>query len=263
MPNPENLRLAEKIADLLDGRAGPNLTAEQRKQDLARALAHLEALGSLGYGLVPPAPQQTAVAGAKDGLEEPIQAAGHDLRQLRQVWANHDKEAWRQAPAPYAALGAAFLDCGEPLLAYDVLRQGLEAHPAEYRMRQLCALALLRSGAVESARAILLNLLKENSADEESLGMLARAEKNLALSETDPVRRKEYWRRAFELYRDAFQRTGGYWTGINAATIALVLKDESRARDLANEVIRLCHDEIGRAPAGNNLFWAYATLGEA
>jgi class 3 adenylate cyclase/tetratricopeptide (TPR) repeat protein len=261
-PSPENLRIAEKIADLLDGPAGPKLTPEQRKREVASAMAHLEALVALGYEIAPPAKTGAPVT-RSDEWQAAINTAGHELSGLRQIWAAHDPEVWGQAPATYMTLAGAFLDCGEPLLAFDVVRKGLERHPADYRLRQLCALALLRSGAVESARAILLKLIGENSEDEESLGMLARAEKNLALSEVDPERRRRNWVRAFKLYRGAFQRTGGYWTGINAATIGLVLGNGRVASRLANEVARLCRDQIHHASVGSNLFWVYATLGEA
>jgi class 3 adenylate cyclase/tetratricopeptide (TPR) repeat protein len=255
---PEQRKIAERIAD--------RLVACERSKDRQRAVADaaefLEALMGLGFRLLSPANEGGAVPAEGGKLLTEVAAAGSDFRRLRDLWATHDPERWAPEPAAYTMLGDALLKCGEPILAFDVLHKGLEVKP-DYRMKQLCALALLRSGAVDSARTILLQLISLNPADEESLGMLARAEKNLAISESDPERSRRHWLRAFLLYRNAFRRTGGYWTGINAATIALVLGRGRIATRIANEVVRICREQSNGVTSGENLFWAYATLGEA
>jgi hypothetical protein len=63
---------------------------------------------------------------------------------------------------------------GEPLLAYDLVSEGLTKWPQDVRLRQLQGLALARSGATQRANVVLEKLRNERQADEETLGMLAR-----------------------------------------------------------------------------------------
>src|SRR5439155_1108328 len=83
--------------------------------------------------------------------------------------------------------------------------------------RRLQGLALARSGAIERANAILEALRKQGQTDEETLGMLGRTYKDLAANAVSIAARKKCLKRAMEIYREAYQTTGGYWTGINAA----------------------------------------------
>ena len=73
-----------------------------------------------------------------------------------------------------------FLAQGEPLLAYDLVSEGLMKWPQDVRLRQLQGLALARSGATQRANVVLEKLRNERQADEETLGMLARTLKDLA-----------------------------------------------------------------------------------
>jgi hypothetical protein len=100
-----------------------------------------------------------------------------------------------------------------------VLSDALQRHPTHVRLRQLLALSMARSGAARDANAILQQLAAEGHADEETLGLLARTDKDVALHAIDPDVRRTHLARAFSRYADAYHRTGGYWSGINAATI--------------------------------------------
>jgi len=259
-PTPDQRHIAQQVADRIARQAA--VKPEERQRAVAEAISALGTLTELGFQILPPGDDNSTAADPDEELLAEIAAARKNLRRLREIWAAHNSERWARTPSAYSALGNALLKCGEPILAFDVLRQGLALRP-DYRSRQLCALALLRSGAVDSARTILQQLISENAKDEESLGMLARAEKNLAASEADADRRRRHWLRAFLLYRRAFRLTGGYWTGINAATIALVLSRPRIAGRIADQVIRLCREQIEAGASEEDLFWAYATLGEA
>ena len=116
-----------------------------------------------------------------------------------------------------------FLARGEPLLAYDVISEGLIQSPDNVRLRQLQGLALARSGATQRANAALEKLREQHQADEETLGMLCRTFKDLAASADRSRQREEYLRRAAEIYGDAYRRTGGYWAGVNAAAMNLLV----------------------------------------
>jgi class 3 adenylate cyclase len=189
-----------------------------------------------------------------------------DLTALLQQWRDMNSRPNDHIVSPNAhqSLGEKVLRMGEPLVAYDVMTRGLELWPGDVRLRQLQALALARSGAGERAAKQLIQLREEGHADEETLGLLARTSKDLGLKTADPEVRRNHFRRAFELYSEAYQRTGGVWTGINAATMALALGDMDTARVLAASVRTRCHDELKSIKSnGGDPFWLAATLGEA
>jgi class 3 adenylate cyclase/tetratricopeptide (TPR) repeat protein len=241
-----------------------NYTAGRNHGDLGQssrsvAISVFHSLLERGYKILPPSLTVSATQLEADLLSE-ITSAGQDLTRLRQIWRARDPQNWHDIPGAFIALGSSFLECGEPLMAFDVLRQAVEIS-GTYEAKHLCALALLRAGAVDSARTILNELLLKNPADEEVLGLLAGTEKKLALSASSPIVRRKHFARAFELYRNAFQLTNGYWTGINAASLALVLKKKRTAALLAAKVIEYCQLELQRP--GRVPFWVFATLGEA
>lgn len=156
------------------------------------------------------------------------------------------------------------LSAGEPLLAYDILRAAANEHPRAVRLRQMLALALLRTGALETADQILSELRSFGHRDEETLGLAARVSKELFLLEPDPQRKDELLRSARQLYSLSYQTTGGYWSGINAATLSKISGDVAAARALAVEVIALCRNALAKMDAAApERFWALATMGEA
>src|SRR5437764_8569561 len=142
--------------------------------------------------------------------------AGATLGQLMAIWAVHRTADWTESPNVYCKLTRKILGHGEPLLAYDVVAEALKLWPADISLRQLQGLALARSGATDRANAILLELRNEGARDEETLGMLGRTYKDLAERAKSP-QREELFRNAAEIYNEAYQTNGGYYTGINAA----------------------------------------------
>src|ERR1700731_596033 len=188
-------------------------------------------------------------------------AVPDDLAQLMSIWRARDKTQWSQSPGNYRLLAEKILQRGEPLLAFDVVREGLSILPTDVRLRQLQGLALARSGASERANAILEELRGEGEADEETLGMLGRTYKDLAAGAGSTGKREEFLKRAAEIYAQAYKTTGGYWTGINAATMSLVCGQTDRARELARKVREQCLKEV-EDPSGDS-YWELAALGEA
>jgi class 3 adenylate cyclase len=154
-------------------------------------------------------------------------------------------QAWRAARAAFAA--------GDVLSAVDTL-QSLSSPQHTLATRQLLASSLLRAGALSQARDILRTLQDEGHVDEETLGLVAREAKARwkagdvhALAEAQVA------------YQAAFERTGGTWTGVNAATLALVAGDEDLARALAQAV----QERLRRMSAtGSENFWHEATCAE-
>lgn len=198
--------------------------------------------------------------------------AQHLQRDLKQADLGETLELWqavKAVPDPIPArlfqdFGNHALRLGEPLLAYDMLTAGLKQWPEDLRLRQLLALALLRSGATLQALRILEGLYEQGQRLEETVGLLARAHKDLAEQTADPRERAKQWQQAQKIYAASYDQTGGYWTGINAATMARLLGEEAQAQALALRVRDQCLGELeGIGPEKNNRYWLYATLGEA
>ena len=189
------------------------------------------------------------------------QSAGSDLAGLMAIWRARDLDEWSRSPDVYRVLSESILGQGEPLLAYDVIREGLDVWPADVRLRQLQGLSLARSGATERANALLEQLRREGQTDEETLGMLGRTYKDLATRALTAEVRYKYLKQAADIYAQAFAGTGGWWSGINAATINLLMGNEDAARQFAGGVRDQCQEAVLKN--GQDDYWALAALGEA
>jgi class 3 adenylate cyclase len=183
------------------------------------------------------------------------------LGELMSIWRTRVHEEGFGSPAVFRCLGERVLAQGEPLLACDVVSAGLGIWPKDVRLRQLQGLALSRSGATERANAVLESLRRDEGAGEETLGMLGRTYKDLAATAATRKQRNEFLKRAAETYTRAYEATGGYWTGINAATMNLLVGETERAQELARKVRDQCLKEIAD-PSGDQ-YWELAALGEA
>jgi class 3 adenylate cyclase/tetratricopeptide (TPR) repeat protein len=200
-------------------------------------------------------------AGDRDvgDLLQSIESAS--LAELMSIWRSRVPEEGSGSPALFRCLGERILSQGEPLLAYDVVTAGLAIWPKDTRLRQLQGLALARSGATERAKAILEDLRHETQPSEETLGMLGRTYKDLAATAATAGRRTEFLKRGAKIYGEAYRKSGGYWSGINAATMNLLIGESDRARELATKVREECLKEI-EDPRGDS-YWEFAALGEA
>jgi class 3 adenylate cyclase len=163
------------------------------------------------------------------------------------------------------------LHVGEPLLAYNVVQQALAEQPGEFRLRQLRGLALARSGALRRANEELASLRDEGFTDGETLGLLARTHKDLALSASENVSREQHLLAAFEIYESGYRESrrrdevdDAYYTGINAATMAFLRGHVEHAREIATDVEKLCQRAL-QAGSGEvaDAYWPQATLAEA
>ncbi len=110
-------------------------------------------------------------------------------------------------PADSVRLADERLHQGEPILAYNAAQSGLMRWPGHVRLRQLQALALARSGDVERANLLLAQLADEGQGDAETLGMLARTHKDLALAaNVTTTRSARHLDAGFRLYRARIRR---------------------------------------------------------
>lgn len=185
--------------------------------------------------------------------------------------ATSDVDRGNIASIPRQAQEAeSLLHIGEPLLAYNIIKQALSDRPGNIRLRQLKGLALARSGAVRRANEELATLRDEGFSDGETLGLLARTHKDLALAAADSASREQHLGAAFEIYAAGYsesRRCGAvadaYYTGINAATMSFLRDHVDQAHEIATEVEDLCRIAISEAGEGAQAYWPQATLAEA
>src|SRR3989339_1276211 len=248
------------------------LPESEKEYDRKNSLGVIQAMLALGYRIE--SPSSPALAGPACALlacgdAAAVEQLGADLHHLDlakslELWQTIKSTSGPFPTKIYQDLARHVMRLGEPLLAYDIVAEGLKLWPEETRLRQLMALALLRSGAVHQALEGLQRLVDEENRDEETLGLLARAHKDCANRATDPEDAARQWKLAYELYASAYDRTRGYWSGINAATIARYLNDKEQALILANRVTEQCREELARGTGDpGELYWLQATLGEA
>jgi class 3 adenylate cyclase/tetratricopeptide (TPR) repeat protein len=248
------------------------LSESERHYDRQTAMEAIKALLAMGYTIQPPAgtrissEETSPVSGG--GLTSVLQllrdCSQSDLVLLQGLWRAHDPEVWSVSPEPYRLLGEKILKLGEPLLAYDVVAEGMKSFPQELRLRQLLALALARSGAAGPANKVLEQLYQDGYRDEETLGLLARTHKDLAREEEDVSKASQHLRRAYEFYSQGYETSGGYWSAINAATLALFLGERESAAALARLVSDQCRQRLRElGEANGERYWLVSTLGEA
>ena len=285
-------RLAEAMHDawchhrLAEGwRYGPRLDEEDRahpgivpfaelpesKRRTYGAIAGetLRTLGTSGYRLERPSVEEPG-PGSDGPAESRYEAILRDLESpeldlgiLLSIWRTppDQRVRWGRNLEIYRRIGWQALRLGEPLFAYDVFCEGLERAPGDLRMQQLKGLALARSGATRLAANLLSELDEEGQVDEETSGLLARVERDWGVKASTAAERDDYYRRALKRYARAFKRYGSIWTGINAATLSLLLREKPAAQKLARQVREKCEAALND-PAADR-YWALATLGEA
>ncbi|NEQ77956.1 MAG: DUF4071 domain-containing protein [Okeania sp. SIO2C9] len=166
-------------------------------------------------------------------------------------------------PEIFQILGEYILKLGEPLMAYDILSEGLKEWPNDIRLQQLLALSLARSGATQRANNLLLELVNSGKNDEETLSLLARTHKDLWQQASSPEENTEQIALAAQRYQQAYQMSKDYYPGINAATMTMLMGDAETAKAIATEVREKCLAELPPvSQRSENNYWLLATLGE-
>ena len=135
---------------------------------------------------------------------------------------------------------------GDLLLAYDTARQGLEVHPDDVWLAHRAVLNLAKAGATKRAGAEFVRLGLARSRESDVMALGARIAKDRALAERGPARTK-LLSHAADLYEATYRRGGGYYPGINVATLRLLAGEIDAATITAREVLALCQAEGGTA----------------
>ena len=99
--------------------------------------------------------------------------------------------------------------------------------------------------------------LASGGQDEETIGLLARICKDLWKRSGNLAEARQ----SCSLYDYGYCSTGGYWTGINAATMSLLTGEPAKARELAQQVVARCQSLLATAKPAE-LYWLQATIGE-
>ena len=184
--------------------------------------------------------------------------------ELRRLWEERLAIIWFRNVEIYRRGVEQALKLGEAFLAFDMTAEGLQAFKRNLRLIQLQALALARTGATKRANQILDQLRAAGHQDEETLGLLARTHKDFWSISADEAEKKHNLKLCYELYLDSYRRNGGYYSGINAASMGLIYGEKELAEELAEEVTKLCQASLAQLGAeSDERYWLEATLAEA
>jgi len=178
------------------------------------------------------------------------------------LWNQREEDAWAQDPYFYTRLGELADKVGQAMFAHDVLEEGLCHHRGDLRLTQLFGLSLIKCGYLIKARDLLGDLVKQDHQDEETLGILGRVYKEMWLSSSGGSPEHPSLKKSRNLYLKAFINTQGNYSGINAASLSLIMGDTNTAHKLARKVIKICSDSF-KDEANKQDYWIIATLGEA
>jgi Tetratricopeptide Repeats-Sensor/Adenylate and Guanylate cyclase catalytic domain len=129
---------------------------------------------------------------------------------------------------------------GEVLRAVDFAERGLSEYPDNKWLAHRAVLALARAGATEQAarRFEEYGLGAAATDDEDVASLQARILKDAALAAAGATRRTKA-ADAAAAYAAVYDRTGGYYPAINAATLSLVSGQPVRARQIATRVLEI------------------------
>ncbi len=166
------------------------------------------------------------------------------------------------------------LSVGMPLNAVEVTEDATQRWPDDLELMQMHGMALARSGAVDAAATLLADIVKRLNVLpnpnhyllEESIGVLARTEKDRAIKSFSVSARRAHLSRSLELYQQAYRATGGYWTGINVVTLCTLLHKTDEAKIVALKVVQQCKELLLSESTHSDHekhYWILATIGEA
>ena len=176
-------------------------------------------------------------------------------RELRAIWNSRLRPFWRLHPDLYRALAKRFLENGDNYLASEVADEGAQFFGDDVALILIRALATARSGAPQSAQALLTRKKDVLEEAEEAKSLLARTFKDLWKSSGE----EKHLQEAFHLYHLDYTSTKGDRTfpGVNAASMALFLGRSEEARRIADEILL----ELRKRP-DNSGYWDAVTIAE-
>jgi tetratricopeptide (TPR) repeat protein/cellulose biosynthesis protein BcsQ len=173
---------------------------------------------------------------------------------------------WRQHADLYRRFGKRLVEQGNPGLALELVREGLEDHPGDAELLYLEALALSRSGSIERTQEKIDALLRRDDLTPrlrvDAHNLMARMFKDRYRGDWHPSRRRALANQAARHYQRAFELEQGCFPAVSAATMALLAGDTARSQALAQRGVELGLEQQRLAQGGSD-HWLQATLGEA
>lgn len=156
-------------------------------------------------------------------------------------------------------MDTAKFDCRQD---YDQALSGLVERPDSLELKHQAVLALARAGSLRFAQDEYQRYgLDDVQDDEDAIGLGARLLKDAFLKSEAPARRHLALRSAAR-YQFAFEKTGGYYSGINAATMTLLADgDPEDVRRRSNNILETLPDTINLS--NEELYYVEATRAEA
>lgn len=240
------------------------LPERERDYDRNMAIHTLKYIIHSGYRIsAPDQPLESDAQSDFPGILEQLNSKSHiPPWELRKLWEERMEHFWAFRPVLYELLAKTLLKRGFPLWAIEVLVEGLKVAPESVALRQQYALGLMRTGRPLHARRILDGLIAENESHRtgETLGLLASSYKTSWRNARNERERKASLDHCYEIYLQAFEQTGEYYPGINAATMAVVRGELEAGKKIAAQVQQICQTALQQ---GDLSYWNLATLGEA
>ncbi|MDT5158684.1 MAG: hypothetical protein QOH51_3041 [Acidobacteriota bacterium] len=168
--------------------------------------------------------------------------------------AGRETPAWLTSPLLGSNVADSLISLKENDKALSVIAKLKERFPKAIRPRQLEGLALARKGMRSEAQEILGTLYEEGERDPETLGIYARTWKDRYGETKEP----RHLRKSRDLYAEAFEGSAkDYYTGINAASMSVLLDEFDKAEEYAARVEKL----VGTEPVPGD-YWKTATVAE-
>lgn len=235
------------------------LPESEKEYDRNTSMEAIKTILHLGYRIIPPVEGQVRVQDEVRNILDRLEDKSLNLRDLSDIWRGRSSNNWRNVPEIYRHLGHRILGIGEPLLAFDVISEGLEVWSNDLRLRQLLGLALARGGSPYKANQIARELQSEGHQDDDTLGLLGRTHKDLWEKESGSREKLSQLEHAFQAYYTSYKNTGSSYTGINAATLALIKGNLDIAHQIGSHVYQL---SLEQSKESEQDYWTQATLGE-
>jgi hypothetical protein len=187
------------------------------------------------------------------------------------VDAQRGRSGWRDArrlvvidpdaladAADAEAEARAALRAGNYLQCYDLVTKAQQRGIDDDALHYIKVLALANAGNTEGALDLFARLrAARQREDEDWLALEGRLHKDLGLRGGTGA--AAHLRRAADAYHAAAERTGGYFTAINAATTALLAGDPATAGALAQRVL----DQLAAGAGDDEEDWYYRHASEA
>lgn len=193
-----------------------------------------------------------------------IQKMGYQISPVKDKPASGQETADESSPDNFSYQVQYLRKSGESFRAYHQIEKGLSLWPDNLRLRQLKALVLADLGAAHNANKVIKQLADEGHDDEETLSILARTYKDLWQQTAEGDDRANYLQLSFRCYEQAFIKTGGYYPGINAATLAILMGRKETAEAIARKVLQDCQERLSSVNERlQDEYYLTATLGEA